>query len=262
MEFRKGIIFAAISMSLYTAFAKASDPEISPIFTRYGIEGAIIVASLDGRVVYVHNEERAESRFLPASTFKIPNSLIALEEAVIQDEQQLIEWDGRDKGWEPWNKDQTLQTAFALSCVWCYQEFAKRIGDKRYIEYLDELDYGNGKTGKDVTTFWLEGDLAISAREQIGFLRKLYLEALPFKIDNIRLLKKTMVVEATPTYTLSAKTGWASRVKDQHGWYVGYLEAGAEVWLFANNIEIRTRDDLHYRKRIVMESLKAKGIID
>ncbi len=72
-----------------------------------------------------------KKRFLPASTFKIPNTLIALEEGVIQNEKDIIEWDGEDKGWSQWNKDQSLETAFPLSCIWFYQELASRVGDKK-----------------------------------------------------------------------------------------------------------------------------------
>jgi len=33
-------------------------------------------------------------RILPASTFKIPNTLIALEEGVIKSDSEVIKWDG------------------------------------------------------------------------------------------------------------------------------------------------------------------------
>jgi beta-lactamase class D len=241
--------------------AGAEDSSIAAIYAKHGVEGTIIISSLSGEVEYLHNEERSNRRFLPASTFKILNTLIALEEGVIQDEKEIIKWDGHDKGWAPWNKDQTLSTAFSLSCVWCYQEFAKQIGGETYSKYLSNLDYGNRKTGLGITTFWLEGDLAISAREQITFLRKLYLEQLPFKSQNIQLLKKIMIVDKTPEYTLRAKTGWARRIKEQHGWYVGYLEVRGKVWLFANNIKINKRADTKFSRKLVIESLKAKGIL-
>ncbi len=239
-----------------------ADEDISELFEKHEIEGALIIASLAGDTEYVHNRERAERRYFPASTFKIPNTLIALEEGVIKDENVIIKWDGEDKGYEPWNHDQTLETAFSVSCVWCYQEFALKVGNEKYLRYLNELDYGNKKTGNDVTTFWLEGDLAISAREQIDFLRKLYNEELPFTSRNIYLLKKIMLVEKTPTYSLWAKTGWAASSEQQHGWYVGYIVTKDNVWLFANNIDINSKDDLEPRKTLVLKSLRLKKIIN
>ncbi|VAW56028.1 Class D beta-lactamase [hydrothermal vent metagenome] len=258
----KGInSLAIVLLLLLPILASGSDIVISELYKKYGIEGALVIASLDGTVEYVHNTVRAKRRYLPASTFKIPNTLIALEEGAIKDDKEIIKWDGIDKGWPSWNKDQNLKTAFSISCVWCYQKFAKHIGDERYIQYLNDLNYGNKKTGKEVTNFWLEGELAISSMEQIVFLRKICLENLPFKRKNIHLLKKIMIVEENPKYSLRAKTGWANRIKYQHGWYVGYIEVNGKTWLFANNIQIKSKSDLAFRKQLVIESLKLKKII-
>ena len=258
---KRNNLFITVLILMLPILAIADDRDIATLYAEHNIEGSIIIASLDGRVEFIHNKQRSERRFLPASTFKILNTLIALEAGVIRDEREIIKWDGSDKGWGPWNKDQTLDTAFSLSCVWCYQKFAKRIGNDQYVKYLTKLAYGNQKTGNDVTTFWLEGELSISAREQIQFLRKLYNEQTPFSKRNILLLKKIMVVDKNPKYTLSAKTGWVNRIENQHGWYVGYVEVNDKVWLFANNIRIKAESDLAFRKTLVIKSLQIKGII-
>jgi len=140
-------------------------------------------------------------------------------------------------------------------------EQRKRVGNIKYISHLDKLNYGNKKTGPDVTTFWLDGELKISAREQIEFLKKLYKEDLPYKKSHIQLLKKLMIIEKKPQYTLRAKTGWAARIKNQHGWYVGYIETQQKVWFFATNLDICRKSDAVYRKEISMEALRIKGII-
>lgn len=140
------------------------------------IDGTIVVSSLDTGKEYILNKKRSEQRFLPASTFKIPNTLIALQEGIIKDENDIIRWNGEDKGLADWNKDQNLKSAFPVSCVWFYQELAKKVGMDNYLDYLDELNYGNKKTGANVDTFWLEGEIRISAKEQIDFLKKVYKE--------------------------------------------------------------------------------------
>ena len=249
--------FFVLFFSLLFPIIAVADEELSSLYKQQGIEGVLILSSLEGDVVYVHNSERAQRRFFPASTFKIPNTLIALEEGVIKDELEVIKWDGVVRSYQPWNKDQTLATAFSFSCVWCFQGFAEKIGHEKYLKYLSALGYGNEKTGSDVTTFWLEGDLAISAREQIDFLKKLVKEDLPFATKHIHLLKKIMLVEETPTYSLWAKTGWTQDI----GWYVGYVEVNDKIWLFANNIKVNSKADLPFRKELVIESLKLKGLI-
>jgi beta-lactamase class D len=257
IEYKSLVFF----FSLILSSAVIADDVISELYEKYGVEGTLIIASLDGEIEFVHNNDRAGKRYLPASTFKIPNTLISLEEGVIKDDKEIIKWDGLDKGYKPWNQDHTLATAFSFSCVWCYQEFALKVGNEKYLNYLNKINYGNKSTGKEVTTFWLEGDLAISAREQIGFLRMLYNEELPFSRRNIHLLKQIMLFEKNSEHSIWAKTGWATSPKQQHGWFVGYLERNDNVWLFANNIDINSRDELDLRKQLVLESMKIKKLI-
>lgn len=245
-----------------TATSHADDADLAKLFQDRGVEGTIIISSLDGKMNHVHNSRRSETRLIPASTFKIPNTLIALEEGAIKDEKEVVKWDGRrHEGFDAWNKDQTLQTAFPVSCVWFYQELAKRVGNEKYLAHLKKLGYGNEKTGPDVTTFWLDGDLRISAKEQIDFLKRLYTESLPYSKGNIKLLKKIMIVEENPQFTLRAKTGWAMRTDPQYAWYVGYVEPKGQIWFFAMNLDIKKKGDETLRKEITMAALKAKGIL-
>jgi beta-lactamase class D len=250
-----------IFMSFSVGIVNAEETGLAKLFHELNVKGTIIISSLDGKTEYFYNKARSEKRFLPASTFKIPNTLIALEEKAIVNEKEIIKWDRKDKGWSSWNKDQSLETALPISCVWFYQELAKRVGNSKYLSHLNELNYGNKMTGSDVTTFWLEGDLRISAREQINFLKKLYKDQLPYKNEHIKILKKIMVVDKTPQYIIRAKTGWAMRIKHQLGWYVGYVETSKQVWFFATNIDIKRKSDATYRKEITMKALKLEGIL-
>jgi beta-lactamase class D len=259
VTFKAIVIVFAMYLNINTA--NAEDSDLAKLFSDRKVKGTIIISSLDGKTEYLHNKERAEKRYLPASTFKIPNTLIALDEGVIADEKELIKWDGKDKGRDAWNKDQSLETAFPVSCVWFYQELAKRIGNSKYLSHLDRINYGNKMTGPEITTFWLNGDIKISAREQIVFLKRLYNDELPYKKNHLQLLKKIMIVDKTPKYIIRAKTGWAMRINHQHGWYVGYVETNGQVWFFATNIEIKNNSDAAYRKEITLEALKVKGII-
>jgi beta-lactamase class D len=237
------------------------DKDISRFFTDKGLTGTIVISSLDGKTEYIHNDARSQMRILPASTFKIPNTLIALEEGAIQSDSEVIKWDGVQREFPEWNKDQTLTTAFQSSCVWVYQYFAQKIGIEKYRFYVDKLDYGNKQLGDKVTTFWLEGPFGISAQEQVTFLRKLVLGTLPFPKNNMDLLKKIMIVGNSGEYVLRAKTGWTARVTPQYGWYVGYVENKKSTWLFATNVDIKNQQDLALRKDLTIAALKAKRII-
>lgn len=176
---------------------------------------------------------------------------------MIKDELEIIKWDRKDKGWKVWNQDHSIKSGFSVSCVWCYQELAKRIGINNYQEHLKQLDYGNMKTGGNLTRFWLDGDLKISALEQIEFLQKLYKNDLPYKQKNLNKTKDVMIVESNDNYTMRVKTGWAMNI----GWYVGYIELKDKIWFFAMNMNMPELSQAKYRKEITMEALKIKGII-
>lgn len=257
-------IFSLVVLLMVVTIASAAngeDADLTDLFKSKNINGTIIISSLDGGKTHTYNDERAHTRFLPASTFKIPNTLIALEESVVTDERQIIKWDGKDRGIAAWNKDQSLETAFPSSCVWFYQELAQRVGKEKYERYLKKINYGNEQASPEVTTFWLEGDLKISPVEQVAFLKKLYAKQYPFKPSSYELLRKLMIVEQTPTYVIRAKTGWAQSVTPQLGWFVGYVESGEMVWFFATNLDITNPEDVRLRKEITLEALKRKGII-
>lgn len=240
----------------------ADDPDLGRLFRERGLQGVMIISSLDGSTEYVHKGEDAGERRPPASTFKIPNTLIALDCGAIRDENEVIHWDGTVYRNAAWNRDQTLATALEVSCVWAYQVLARRVGEKRYREYLKKLNYGNAVPGPRVDSFWLDGDLRISPREQVDFLKRLVRRELPFRDDHVDLLRRILVRERTRRYTLRAKTGSSARVVRQYGWWVGWVRTDAQVWVFATCIEIHdAARDLPQREALTRAALKLKGII-
>ncbi len=248
----KMILLAIFSINLF-----ANDLEIEKIFKNKEVEGTMVIESLNQNKSYIYNKQRAETFLSPASSFKIPNTLIALNEGIVTKDSVIV-WDKKIREYEFWNKDQTLLTAFKSSCVWCYQEFASKIGVEKYKKYLKELNYGNKVVGNDVKNFWLDESLKINAFEQINFLKKLHKNNLPFKQNDIDALKNIMIDEKTSNYTIRSKTGWEGR----YGWYVGYVETKDDVWFFAMNIDTKSKDDLPKRKTITLETLRLKGIIN
>ncbi len=233
------------------------DADIAALYKAQDVEGVLMIVSLEGKEKYMHNAGEIDNAYIPASTFKIAHTLIALEEGIIKDQTVNIPWDGVQRTYAPWNKDQTLATAFAYSCVWCYQTFARHISHQQYRQYLQAFDYGNAKTGEQVTDFWLKGDLRISVSQQIAFLRKVYLEQLPVKTSSLRVLKEIMLSEASTNYQIWSKTGW----QGEHGWYVGYVQRENNVWLFAHYMKVQNQSDLPLRKSIAHEAFKLKGIL-
>ena len=245
---------------LFNTFLFSKNLELEKIFKDNKVNGTIVIESLNTKKRYSYNDNRADSFLSPASTFKIPHTLIALNEGIINKDSVIL-WDKKIREIASWNQNQTLQTAFKNSCVWCYKEFISKISVEKYKEYLKAIDYGNKKTGEDISDFWLDGSLQITTYGQMKFLKRLYENDLPFKIEDMDLVKEIMIEEQNEEYTLRSKTGWSTSLKSQSGWYIGYVETKDDVWFFATNIITKGQKDLKKRKKITLEALKIEGII-
>jgi beta-lactamase class D len=213
-------------------------PDWERHFTEAGVTGTIVVVDERDGARWAWNEARAAERFCPASTFKVPHALFALDAGVARDEFQVFAWDGVERDIAGWNRDQDLRSSMRHSVVWLYQDFARAIGAERERAYLAKLDYGNRTVGDDVATFWLDGSLRISAVEQVAFLRRLYRNELPFSVAHQRLVKDIMIYEAGRDWILRAKTGWQARLEQHIGWWVGWVETLKGAVFFALNIDM------------------------
>lgn len=210
----------------------------APYFADAGVDGTIAIADERVSSYGVHGKARAGTRYIPASTFKIPHTLFALDAGVIRDEFQVFRWDGIRRDIDSWNRDQDLRSSMQNSVVWVYQQFARSIGEEGERRYLRKTGYGNADPAGGVDRFWLEGKLAISAYEQIAFLRRLYRNELPFRVEHQRLVKDLMLIEAGRDWRLRAKTGWQARLEPQVGWWVGWVERPEGPVFFALNVDM------------------------
>lgn len=230
------------------------------------IEGSIIIYDLKNDRSFQYNPKRNQQSFPPASTFKILNSLIALENGVINDEISVLTWDGIKRELPEWNRDLNLREAMKISAVWFYQVLARRVGYERMQTWINKVKYGNQNIGneKDIDQFWLNGKLQISPQEQIDFLRRLYSNNLPFSQRSLNLVKDIIIIEKTPDYTFRGKTGWfgfGSHNTPQIGWFVGYLEKGKNVYFFATNINMDNQKNGSVRIDLTRRCLKAIGAL-
>ena len=137
----------------YSVTSLAEDDQLAGLFEQKNIKGTIVISSLNGKRNFSYNDDRRELRFSTASTFKILNSMISLEEGVISGKQSILKWDGTLYEYSSWNRDQTLESAFKQSCVWCFQELARRVGPEKYRSYIEKMNYGHLKEAFDATLF-------------------------------------------------------------------------------------------------------------
>lgn len=236
-------LFLLTVMLTCSTFAQVfvEHPEYKPLFDSAHVTGSIFINKLGTDTFICYNKADFTVGTLPASTFKICNSLIGLETGVIADENFVIKWDGVKRRIEEWNHDLTLAAAIKVSAVPYYQELARRVGATKMQYWINKTHYGNMNIGGGIDKFWLTGKIRITPQQQIAFLQKLYKGTLPFSKRNQNIVKHIIINDSTSTYILRAKTGWAASWAKTSGvdigWWVGYVESGKDVYFFATRIK-------------------------
>ncbi len=221
----------------------------------------------------VHNVSRyRDSSYLPASTFKIINSLIGLQTGVITDDSMIIKWDGVERWVKDWNQDLTMYDAFRASSLPYYQEVARRIGKDTMQHWLNILHYAAGikdtayKIRTAVDSFWIDNSMKITADEQLYIVKNLYFRNLnPFFKTYQDIVKRAMIIEQNTHHTLAYKTGWGKKENGNHlGWIVGWIEEDAHPYFFVLNIESSNPDFdmVNVRKKMLLDILKSKGFLN
>lgn len=194
----------------------------------------------------VYNLSRyRDSSYLPASTFKIVNSLIGLQTGRISSDSMVIKWDGVVRPFDTWNKDLSMYEAFRASAYPYYQEVARRIGKDTMQFWLDSLHYGTQKITSAIDTFWLDNSLKITPDEELGLVKKLYFDQLPFFKTHQETVKRAMLFENNTNFRLGYKTGWAfwnEKTGVQLGWVVGWIEENNHPYFFVLNLESPDKD--------------------
>ena len=248
-----------------------SQQDLSGVVAAEGVDpqkSALLIVRLEDGTEWTSGGARIETAYPPASTSKIPHTLIALETGYADGPDTIFKWDGTKRFLEAWNRDQTLSSAFKYSAVWVYQKITREIGYQTMSEWIGRLGYGNGNTGTpdDLTTYWLVGPLETSAREQVQFLSKLAADTLPLKEETLSVGKQIMQADQGMDWTLFAKTGWRSDGESTDiGWYVGWVEHLDEsdklTYVFAFNMDIVEASDRARRQAVVRSTLAHLGII-
>jgi beta-lactamase class D len=238
--------------------------DLAKLFTDAGTAGTFVGYKTDDYLIIASDKDRSGQAFLPASTFKIPNSLIALETGVVADpDKEVFKWDGVRRSIEAWNQDHTLRSAIAASAVPVYQEIARRIGVERMQKYVDLCEYGNRNIGGGIDQFWLTGEMRIDPIQQIDFVDRLRRGVLPVAKRSQELVRDILPVTMAGDATIRAKSGLlgAELGKPSLGWLVGWAEKGGAQTVFALNLDVREPRHVADRMRLAQQCLTDIGAI-
>jgi beta-lactamase class D len=260
-----GMILCAIWMQSCSVNKAKIDNNLKKYFETRNVDGCFTLLNNASGEVTVYNMALDTARKTPASTFKILNSLIGLETGAITDEKMTIKWDGVKRSVKEWNKTMNLEEAFKVSNVPYFQEVARRIGKDTMQRWLNEIGYGNMNIEGPVDSFWLNSQLKISPDEQLGLVKKLYFDQLPFRKSTQQIVRNLMLQEDNTLYRLSYKTGWGIDEDQKNiGWVVGWIEENTHVYFFvtlivSDNPETDIASD---RMNITRDILKELGFFE
>ncbi len=254
-------------LSLLLLNSCKSNPDLSSYFDQN--IGCFVLFDVQNNELVKYNNERCAERFSPCSTFKIPNSLIALEAGIFDDVDSLLKWDSTSvprRSWWPekWAGDQSLRTALKNSVVWFYQLIALQVEKKNYEFYLNKFNYGNKDISGPLYKFWLVSSLKISADEQIDFLKQFYNTEFDCSRESIDLVKEIIVLEETSDYKFYGKTGGGDLSADKFiGWLVGFVENDNGHYFYAMNVEGKTFKEVADKRLSITKNILHKlGVLN
>lgn len=259
---KKLLYLSAVVLLFSCTLNKPKTEDLKKYFDEYKVEGTFGIYDNGRGEFSVYNMDRFKQRFTPASTFKIVNSLIGLQTGKIVNENMVIKWDGVTRWVDAWNKDLTMAEAFKVSAVNYYQEVARRIGRDTMKIWIDSLKYGNMNISGPIDSFWLNNKLKISPDEELGLVKKLYFNQLPFQQLYCDIVKKVMMQENNSNYELAYKTGWGFDEKGNSiGWIVGWIEENNHPYFFVLNLQTTDKnfDMFNNRVKILKNILTDKG---
>lgn len=228
---------------------KEFHPEFKTIFDEYKVNGSFLLFDFQKNKTLIYNEKQSQKEFLPASTFKILNTLIGLEIGIITGEEFVIPWDSVPRQIPAWNRDHNLTSAFQNSVVPWYQELARKIGNERMQHWVAKSNFGKMDIHEEnIDLFWLTGKSRISPMKHLDFQKRLVQNKLPFSLKHIDIVKRIMILEETPNYTFRGKTGWAVMNNKNIGWLVGYLERGTKKYAYVICVETGDENISNFQK--------------
>ncbi|MBZ9895077.1 MULTISPECIES: class D beta-lactamase [unclassified Mesorhizobium] len=218
------------------------------------VQCTLIADAQSGKTLYQNGV--CDQRFSPASTFKVPLSLIGYDAGILSDEH-TPSWDykpefkavKRDhKTVDPmiWERD---------SVLWYSREITRRLGPESFAGYVSKFGYGNadvsGDPGKNdgLTHSWVNSSLKITPVEQVDFLRKLLAGKIPVSAKAHDMTKAILPSFKAGDWTVQGKTGstrGGEGGKDRRslGWFVGWAQKNGRQIVFARLVVDTKRSDM------------------
>jgi len=223
-------IFAVVLFSACSTNNVTNDESLRSYFDSAGVKGTFGLYDNGQGHFTIYNLARfRDTAYTPGATFDIFQSLLAIQRGVVKDEKAVL---------DSVSLTQAFQSDSAINDV-VFRQLAVRIGKDSLKKWVDSIRYGNRDlTGAPDSAFWKDGHLKITADEQMGLVKKLYFDQLPFFKHTQASVRGMFNKEENTNYRLTYKTGKVQVAPDRTlGWMVGWEEENKHAYFFVVNME-------------------------
>lgn len=243
----KLLVIAIVSLTIFSCNVNKAkiDNNLKKYFDIHNVDGCFtMLKNTDGEII-VYNMALDTQRVSPAGTFTLVNALVGLQTGKITTEDMVVNWDGERRPVKEWNRSMTMKQALQVNNIPYFQQISKRVGIDTMKAWIDSLSYGNKKMAGSIDSFWQNNTLKISPDEQLGFLKKLYFDQLPFRKSVMQIVRENLVKEDNTAYKLSFITGTNKDDQHQNGWVAGWVEENKHVYFFVTLVHNPNDKDIN-----------------
>ena len=266
------LIVSVVIILIMSGFVfKGKESNIKSTILSEGIEtslspynGSFVFYDFKQDKYFISNDSICNLRYPAYSTFKIASSLIALDMGIAKNEFYTIQYDSikyplpekmkKNNFFKHWFNDHTLKTALQYSVNWYFIELGEQIGNDNMADYMEKLAYGNQIVSSGTEQAWYNGQLKISALEQVEFIKNILNQNYKgISKDAQRIIAQLFPEELENNYALYSKTGTGEIGNDRSVyWDIGYLKTKENNYAFALNIFENNANNVPWKKRMEM----------
>ena len=209
------------------------DNSLQRYFDSAGVQGSFGFFDNGQGHFTIYNLSRfRDSLYQPGASFDILQSLIGIQTGVIKDDSATL-----SQNPPPTTVGQCFRDT-SLAGRAGFQQLSSRLGKDTLKKWIDSLRYGNQQMGRDTTDFWFDNSLKINSDEQLGLLKKLYFDQLPFYPRPQLIVRRMMSGETNSNYQLRYKLARGINENGHAiGWVMGWVEENKHPYFFVVSLE-------------------------
>jgi beta-lactamase class D len=214
------------------------DNSLEAFFKKENVEGCFTFLDNATGEIKLYNMAMDTSRFAPFETFDIVSSLFLLQTGVVTDEKMTIALDSASLKYFKGKIEPNIVNAFQFNATPFFQKTISGMGKDTLQDWISRLGYGNKDISGPLDSFWLNNRLKISPDEQLGLLKRLYFDQLPFRKTVHASVRQMMIKENNSAYKFAIKNGLGLEDSTNRiSWVNGWVEENNHVYFFSSVIK-------------------------